>query len=312
VSNTGSASITLTAANIASQFSVQPPAFLLAPGAQQPVNVRFAPTDSTPQTTTVTFRGDDPVGSTIAIAVKGSGAVAAIVLSSDTFNRADAGQNSLGLTNLGLGGTRTYCYVPIFSGASIVSNALQNNGTGYGGVQFGQPGSNGSCSFRGQNIGQDLNIIVDLLVSPRDSSGNSSVAGPYFHNRGAAAADGILGGDSAGYWVQLDSSGSVSVVNSNTNTVLAATATPASFDNTVFHTLEVAVRGSTVQAALDHAVLFFTQGSAATQTVTIPATNGSNNGAGGIAFGLAPKSGRIGGERADNLIVTQYRSLAGN
>ncbi len=306
VSNTGSASVTLTAANIASSpFTVQPAAFKLNPGSQQAVNVRFAPIDSAPHTATITFKGDDPSASAIVFAVKGSGAVAAIVLSSDTFRRADAGQNSLGVTDLGLGGTRAYCYIPVFSGASIVSNALQNNGTGYGGVQFGQPGSNGSCSFRGQDIGQDLNMVVDLLLPPRDSSGNSSVAGPYFRNRGAAAADGILGGDSAGYWVQLDSSGAVAVVNSNTNSAVAATATPASFDNTVFHTLEVAVSGSTVQATLDHAVLTFIQGSAATQTVTIPATNGSNNGTGGVAFGLAPKSGRIGGERAVNLIVTR-------
>ena len=312
VSNSGSTSVTLTATNAASPFTVQPAAFQIGPGAQQAVDVRFSPTDSTASTATIIFKGDDPAGSTIVIAVKGSGVVAAIVLSSDTFHRADAGQNSLGLTDLGLGGTQTYCYIPVWSGASIVSNALQNNGTGYGGVQFGQPGSGGSCSFRGQSIGQDLNIVVDLLVPPSDSSGNSSVAGPYFRNRGAAAADGILGGDSAGYWVQLDSSGTVSVVNSNTNTAVAATAMPAGFDNTVFHTLEVAVSGSNVQAALDHAVLTFVQGGLTTQTVAIPATNGSNDGTGGLAFSLAPKSGRIGGERAANMVLTRYRPLIGN
>ena len=68
----------------------------------------------------------------------------------------------------------------------------------------------------------------------------------------------------------------------------------------------------TGRAALDHAVLTFIQGSVTTQTVTMPVTNGSNDGTGGVAFGLSPKSGRIGGERADNLIVTKYRSLAGN
>ena len=233
----------------------------------------------------------------------------ATILSSDTFDRPDAGQYALGKTDLGLGGTLAYCYIPIFSGAAIVSKTLQNNGTGYGGVQFGQPGSDGSCSFRGQDIGQNLNLVVDLLI-PSDSSGNSAVAGPYFHNRGAAAADGILGGDSGGYWMQLDSSGRVKVVDAHTATAIANSGQPAGFDNTVFHTLEVAVSGATLQATLDRGLVTFTQGSGTTNTVSIPATGGSNDGTGGVAFALASGSGRIGGASADNLIVTQYRDLS--
>jgi hypothetical protein len=292
--------------------SAPPTPFTLAAGAAQAVTVRFAPSAAGSQAATLSVATDDPVSPTQSVPLAGQtpapAPTPATVFSSDTFDRTDAGQSALGQTDLRLGGTRTYCYVPIFSGANIVSKALENNGTGGGGVQFGQPGSGGSCSFRGVNVGQDLNLEVDLLV-PGDTAGNSSMAGPYFRNRGGAAADGILGGDSAGYWVQLDSSGQVKVVDAHTNIAVATAAQPANFDKSAVHNLEVAVSGATIQAALDHNVLTFTQGSGTTSTVSIPATGGTNDGTAGVAFGLAKNSGRIGGARADNLLVTQYRSL---
>ena len=248
----------------------------------------------------------------LTVAVRGTGQSAtpsAVVITSDSFHRADSAQNVLGVTDLTLGGTRTFCYIPIWTGDSIVSNSLQNWGTGAGGVQFGQPGSAGSCSFRGIDMGQNLNIRVDLLV-PSDSAGNTTISGPYFHSRGAAAADGILGGDAAGYWVGLDSRGFVKITDTHRNVAIAQTSQPTSFDNTVFHTLEVAVSGTTLQAALDGAVLSFVMGDGtAVQTVTIPATAGTNDGTAGVAF---QRSGAIGGQRARNLIVTQYQALIGH
>lgn len=309
VSNTGSASVTLTGI-VSGPFRLQPASFTLSAGAHQAVSVRFAPADATSQNTAITFRGDDSAGSTLTVAVRGAGqsaAASAVVITSDSFQRADSAQNVLGVTDLALGGTRTYCYIPIWTGDSIASNSLQNWGTGAGGMQFGQPGSGGSCSFRGVNMGQTFNIRVDVLV-PADSAGNTTVAGPYFHSRGAAAADGILGGDAAGYWVELDSSGKVTILDTHRNAAFARTSTPTSFDRTVFHTLEAAVTGTTVQAALDGSVLsFILSDGTTTQTVTIPATAGSNDGTAGIGF---QRVGPIGGQRARNLVVTEYRALA--
>jgi uncharacterized protein (TIGR03437 family) len=310
VSNTGSASVTLTG-TVAGPFRLQPASFTLNAGGQQAVNVRFSPVDATPQITAITFRGDDAAATTLTVAVRGTGQSAlpsAVAITSDSFHRTDSAQNVLGLTDLALGGTRSYCYIPIWTGASIVSNSLQNWQTGAGGVQFGQPGSGGSCSFRGVDMGQTFNIRMDVLV-PADSAGNTTVAGPYFHSRGAAAADGILGGDTAGYWVQLDSSGKVTILDTHRNVAFAWTSQPASFDRTVFHTLEAAVTATTVQATLDGSLLSFTLSDSTTaQTVTIPATAGSNNGTAGIGF---QRVGPVGGQRAQNLVVTEYRALAG-
>lgn len=306
VRNTGSAAVTLTG-SVAGPFRLQPASFSLNAGAEQAVEVRFTPVDSTRHDTTITFRGDDAAASTLTVGVGGAGE-SAVVITSDSFQRADSAHNVLGVTDLGLGGTHTYCYIPIWTGASIVSNSLENWQTGAGGVQFGQPGSGGSCSFRGQDMGQTFNIRVDVLV-PADAAGNSTVAGPYFHSRGAAAADGILGGDAAGYWVQLGSSGKVSIVDKHRAATFANTSTPASFDRTVFHTLEAAVTGTTVQAALDGSLLTFTLGDGTSaETVTIPYSGGSNDGTAGIGF---QRSGAIGGQRARNLVVTEYRALAG-
>ena len=310
VSNTGSASVTLTG-SVASPFRLQPASFTLSAGAQQAVAVRFAPLDATAQNASIIFQGDDSAGSSLTVAVRGAGqsaAPSAVVITSDSFQRADSAQNVLGVTDLALGGTRTFCYIPIWTGDSIVSNSLQNWGTGAGGVQFGQPTSGSSCSFRGVNLGQTFNIRVDVLV-PADSAGNTTVAGPYFHSRGAAAGDGILGGDAAGYWVELDSSGKVTILDSHRNVAFARTSQPASFDHTVFHTLEAAVTGTTVQVTLDGSLLSFilSDGTAA-QTVTIPTTAGSNDGTAGIGF---QRVGPIGGQRARNLVVTEYRALVG-
>ena len=52
------------------------------------------------------------------------------VLMSDSFNRANATQYSLGPADLSLGGATTYYYIPVFGGASITRRV--------GGVPFGR------------------------------------------------------------------------------------------------------------------------------------------------------------------------------
>ena len=147
---------------------------------------------------------------------------------------------------------------------------------------------------------------VDILV-PRDAAGDTTEGGPFFRGRAAAAGDGLFGGDKAGYWVQLYSTGEVKVRNLNDASIIAASAAPAAFDATIFHTVEAAFQGQTLQVAVDGQVIAFTQNGSATTTVSIPATAGSNQGTGGISFGS--DSGQAGGQRADNLVVTLSRQL---
>lgn len=127
--------------------------------------------------------------------------------------------------------------------------------------------------IRGENIGQDLNIRVDLLVPP-DATGNITQAGPYIRSRAAASGDGIIGGTSAGYWVQLHSSGEVKVRGLNPNAIIAFSGIPALFDNAIFHKLEIAAQGDQLQAALDGHLLTFNQNDALVTAVALPPSAG--------------------------------------
>jgi hypothetical protein len=232
-------------------------------------------------------------------------------LFSDGFHRADADRCSLGAADLALGGSGSHYYVPLFGvgnpvGANIVAGVLQNNGNGYGGVEF--VSSAGACSVYAPatNIGQDVDIQVDLRV-PSDAAGHITDAGPFFRGRGAASGDGFLGGANAGYWVQLYSTGQVKVKNLNTAVILASSATPSAFDATITHRLEISARGSTLQVALDGQLVAFAQTGGSATSLPIPATAGSNDGAAGIGFGAELNSGLIGGQRAANLVVSAYR-----
>ena len=187
--------------------------------------------------------------------------VPAAVVLSDTFNRANATQYFLGEADLGLGGTGAHFYVPIFAaGANIASNTLQNSGLDYGGVQFTTTAN--TMGTRGTSVGQDLDISVNLLV-PTDAAHDVSEAGVYFRSRAAYTNDGIIGGQafdpSGGYWVRLLSNGKIEVVDLRTNVVTATTSTPTSFNNTIFHQLQIAVQGSGLQVSLDGVLTSFSQ-----------------------------------------------------
>jgi hypothetical protein len=235
---------------------------------------------------------------------------AAPAMFSDSFNRPDAPWSKLGLPDLAFGGQPGQSYVPIFGGpqspvgVSLTSGALQNNGTGFGGVQFSGA------------LPQDLNISVDLLV-PTDAAGHATLAGPFFRNRAVNPGDGIFGGESAGYWVQLSSTGEVKVRRLNPAALVAASARPASFNSSAMHKLEIAVQGTGLQVALDGKLVTFSQDGRTVTTVAVPPTwdgppkTGLNQGRAGVAFGAEDGRGPIGGQRADNLIVTAYRSLGG-
>jgi uncharacterized protein (TIGR03437 family) len=321
IANGGSA--TLSVQSIASSdasFSVVSPAvpFNVAAGGAQPVTVRFSPSAAVSHSGTLTITSNDPVQGRLNVPLSGAGktAPAVTVLFSDSFNRPDADRCSLGQADFALGGdVPPVYYAPVWgiandptnpAGANIVSGTLQNNGTGYGGVEFASAGDTCTTFPPDWNIGQDLNMKVDVLV-PADTAGHITEAGPFFRGRAAAAGDGLFGGDNAGYWVQLYSTGEVKVKNLNDASVVAASAKPGVFDATVFHTIEAAFQGQALQVTVDGQLVVFTQNGSVTTTVSLAATAGSNQGTGGISFGS--DSGQIGGQRADNMVVTLFRQL---
>lgn len=149
-------------------------------------------------------------------------------------------------------------------------------------------------------------MSMDLLV-PTDSAGHVSSAGPYFRSRRAAGGDGIIGGTSAGYWVQLNSTGMVKVKCLNPWDTIAFTPALDDFDSTQFHRLEVEARGEGLRVWLDSKLLEFEHGRERGTLVPIPATwerrpaIGRNDGTAGILFGAETNREKIGGQQAKNL-----------
>lgn len=241
-------------------------------------------------------------------------------LVSDDLNRPDAPPCGIGPARNSYGGSRQLFFMPIFPsggtdasnpiGAKLLNGALENNGLDFGGFQFV---SSDACAVarglvRGADMGQDLNLRTDLIV-PTNAAGLMTQAGPYIRSRAAAIGDGIIGGDSAGYWVQLQSSGEIKLKRLNPFSEIASTCKPASFDASATHILEIAAGGNQLQVALDGRLQTFQQTNQFRTAVPIPATSGSNDGTAGIAFGAEQNRGLIGGQRADNIVVTSYRAL---
>ena len=287
-------------------------------GGQQNVRIHFTPSSLGSHSGALTFASNDPAQPTVEVAVSGSGVEGAHVQFSDSFDRPDASCSPARADNA-LGGGGRHGYLPIFitrgraTGARLASGALENPGTDYAGVQFSddeQPCLGGT----GEDIGQDANIRVDLLV-PSDNDGNITQAGLYFRTRSATPGSSILGGMSAGYWVQLHSTGQIKLKLLNPEATVAATRLPSAFDNTVMHTLEVSMLRDRLLVALDGVLQVFDQDDTRVINVPIPEVwdrppaVGVNEGAAGIAFGAEDNPDQIGGQRADNLVVTDYEAL---
>ena len=225
---------------------------------------------------------------------------------SDSFNRANATECLLGAANHALGGSGNHFYLPVFANGAILSgNTLRNPGLDYSGLQFT---ASANCTGRGENLGTTLNMAMKLLVPP-GVGGGITEAGPYFGNRASAVHDGILGGSSAGYWVRLHSDGSVTVKNCNSLLTVTSTGTPGSFDANAWHRFEIALSGSSLQVALDGRRVTFKEGGQQVTTLTLPASGGSPAGAAGIAFGCEQNRGQAGGQQADDIVLTAFRSL---
>jgi len=253
------------------------------------------------------------------LAVQGGSGAPSLVLVSDSFNRANATACALGKADLALGGSGSHYYLPLFStsstfGVSISSGALQNNSTDYSGVQL--TASSDDCGrATGEGLGQDLDIKVDLLL-PASPAGMVQ-GGPFFRSMSFESGGGIFNVN--GYWVSLTSKGEVRVRRLDLDLVIGTTGVPASFDATVYHTLEMVARSLTLQVYLDgkglsflpnclnnpgHSPDFVCSGPSVT-AVSLPAQEGPNNGTAGIVFGDEDNRGTLAGQRAKNLVIAQ-------
>lgn len=257
------------------------------------------------------------------LAVQGGSGSPSNVLVSDTFNRANAPACNLGEADLALGGSGAHYYEPLVTtspmfGVSVASGALQSNSADYSGVQF--TASSDGCGNRtsGETIGQDLDIKVDLFL-PANSAGMVQ-AGPYFRGISVQSGGGVL--NTTGYWVFLTNKGEVRVhllIPTSGTPIIASTNIPASFDATVYHTLETVAKGAALQVSLDgNGLNFYTQclndiaapsGFQCTgtpvPTVSLPAQEQHNDGTAGIFFGDEDNRGKLSGQRVRNLIVAR-------
>jgi uncharacterized protein (TIGR03437 family) len=309
VKNTGTAPLNVTGVTAGGAFSVgSAQTFTVAPGSSNTVTLQFSPATAGGSTGSVTLASNDPAHPNLTIPVWGTAYVAANVMTSDSFNRANAGECALGTSDLKFGGTTAYQYLPVWptnsgpAGASIVSGALQNNTLNYGGVQLTSPSSNTCGAVRGASLSQDLDIIVDLYVPTTGSL--ITDAGPYFRSRAAAPGDGLGNGTSSGYWVELFSTGQVVVTQLNPDQAIAQTAIPAAFDSTIVHTLEAHVQGTALQVTLDGSLLSFNG------STTVTVSTASNSGTAGISFGSERNPSMAGGQTAANLVISSVTSTA--
>ncbi|MFN7939609.1 MAG: LamG-like jellyroll fold domain-containing protein [Bryobacteraceae bacterium] len=195
------------------------------------------------------------------------------------------------------------------------STQIRHTGTDYAGVQLARRSPDCSMvSFRPADLGQDLYASVELLT-PAGENGHHTQAGPFFRSRRAAPGDGIQGGSSAGFWVRLHSSGIVTVRRLNPMSTVAFTRPRPNFDPARFHTLEVALKANTLEAALDGELLTFEQAGRSVPTVALhpdwegPPPVGENRGSTGIYFGAEGNRGLLGGQQARNWQLLPYRPL---
>jgi DNA-binding winged helix-turn-helix (wHTH) protein len=194
-----------------------------------------------------------------------------------------------------------------------VSTPFRNGNHDFSGIQLAKVHDGcAMTSVEGADVGQDLRISMEARV-PTDAAGNITQAGPYFRSRIAGTGDGLLGGTSAGYWVQLHSNGMLKVRRLNPLAVVAFTAADSRFDPAVYHALTMEARGKNLQVWLDGKPVRFEQGGRTVDRVEIPAAwespehIGDNQGAAGVAFGAEDNRGQSGGQQVRKLAVEPLR-----
>ena len=229
-----------------------------------------------------------------------------------------------GADDIDIEGRGSYYFAPIFGDHVEIlprrsgerSAGVRNTANDVAGVILvkGEPDC-GLRSIHGADIGQDLNIEAELLVPP-GPGGAVTDGGPYFRSRRANPGDGIMGGTSGGYWVRLDSTGQVRVQRLHPSLIMGFSSPPARFDPSVFHKLEAAVHGQTLEVALDGRPVTFDVSGVQQKVLEIPpawetaSPKGNNDGSAGIAFSCRTNRGQAGGQEARDIRVTPYHSLA--
>ena len=149
------------------------------------------------------------------------------------------------------------------------------------------------------------------IVCGGRGTGKITQAGPYFRSRIAGPGDGLIGGTSAGYWVQLNSNGMVKVRRLNPLAVVAFSSAIPVFDTEIFHSLKMEARGTALQVWLDGKSVWFEQGGRQVDRVEIPPAwesperVGQDQGTAGVFFGAEDNRGEIGGQRVKNLTVVR-------
>jgi len=190
------------------------------------------------------------------------------------------------------------------------SSRLRNLGQDFSGISFArdEPG----CplgKLRGASLGDNLRIEADFRFA--DNSGRVTEAGPWFRSRKPNPGDGLFGGVSAGYWVQLLSTGQVRVMRLRPMAAIAVSEARTGFDPSVFHRLTAEAKGPSLVVTLDGSVVTFDVGEVRTATVPLDvkwetmSPPGQNGGAAGIAFGASRNRGLAGGQEARNIRVVQ-------
>jgi len=159
------------------------------------------------------------------------------------------------------------------------------------------------------DLGQDLEIEMEIKVGGR-ANGPVASGGPYFRSRQSHPGDGIVGGTSAGYWVELLSTGQVRVKRLYPAATVAFCSPIERFNPEVFHALRVSVKGAALVAALDSREVVFDQAGLRGARVALPpvwetvSSKGNNQGAAGVAFACEGYPGQVGGQEACNIKVS--------
>ena len=228
-----------------------------------------------------------------------------------------------GVSDIDIDGGGSYYFVPIHGNTMEVlprrpgekSAGVRNTGKDFSGAMFVHRDSD--CALRsvhGADLGQDLNIEMELLV-PAGPGGTVTGGGPYLRSRRANPGDGIVGGTSAGVWIALESTGHVRVRRLNPGAVLGVSDPPSGFDPSVFHTIAVAAHGEHLEVALDGRSLTFEIAGNRQSVLQIPplwenlSPKGLNGGSAGVAFHSLPNRAQAGGQEARNIRITPYHSL---
>ncbi|MBK9169984.1 MAG: choice-of-anchor D domain-containing protein [Bryobacterales bacterium] len=324
IRNSGEARLHIAAIRSSSGRFTLPGAVLpaeIASRESKTFTVRFAPGPVAKESATLTVESNDPERAALTITVSGEGIAPVVpggkgaVLFSDSFDRPNADRCLLGRMDNALGGQGEHAYLPLFPGAGgpanpvgipLHQNELRNFGRSYAAVMFAA--KSGGCvdtTVRGEALRSDFNIRAKFLLP---GGVFISQGGLFVRGRALGRGESLHGEDAAGYWVQLHSTGEVKVQSLATRAPFATTGRPASFDLGAWHTLEVSVKGFLIEVAVDGKLQTFRQDGRLGTTVRIGAER--HDGTAGIAVGAEDNENQIGGQRIDNLVVTEYDSLS--